>query len=102
MRKTAFVTFLCGIGHVLGSVVLGLIGIGLGIAVSLVFGVQQLGGVPLPPPPGSSSSISIQPVLDVGSCFYAMVLALVVALIASYLPASASSKLDPVETLREE
>jgi sulfite exporter TauE/SafE len=34
MRKTAFVTFLCGIGHVLGSVVLGLIGIALGVAVS--------------------------------------------------------------------
>jgi sulfite exporter TauE/SafE len=34
MKKTAFVTFLCGIGHVLGSVVLGLIGIALGVAVS--------------------------------------------------------------------
>ncbi len=34
MKKTSFVTLLCGIGHVLGSVVLGLIGIGLGVAVS--------------------------------------------------------------------
>lgn len=32
--KTALITFLCGLGHVLSSVVLGLIGIWLGIAVS--------------------------------------------------------------------
>ncbi len=34
MKKTAFVTFLCGIGHVLGSVLLGLVGIAFGVAVS--------------------------------------------------------------------
>ena len=32
-RKTAFITFLCGLGHVLSSIVLGFIGIALGIAV---------------------------------------------------------------------
>ena len=32
--KTTVITFLCGVGHVLGSVVLGFIGIALGIAVS--------------------------------------------------------------------
>lgn len=31
--KTMWVTFLCGVGHVLGSVALGIIGIALGIAV---------------------------------------------------------------------
>lgn len=31
--KTTWITFLCGIGHILGSVVLGFIGITLGIAV---------------------------------------------------------------------
>ena len=31
--KTVLVTFLCGIGHVLGSIVLGLLGVGLGVAV---------------------------------------------------------------------
>jgi len=34
LRKTMLITFLCGIGHVMSSVVLGLIGIALGIAVS--------------------------------------------------------------------
>lgn len=33
VRKTTLITFLCGIGHVLGSVVLGFIGVALGIAV---------------------------------------------------------------------
>jgi nickel/cobalt exporter len=32
-RKTALITALCGLGHVLGSVVLGLVGIGVGIAL---------------------------------------------------------------------
>lgn len=34
MKKTSLVTILCGVGHVLGSIVIGLIGIALGIAVS--------------------------------------------------------------------
>lgn len=34
LRKTALITFLCGVGHVMSSVVLGLIGIAMGIAVS--------------------------------------------------------------------
>jgi nickel/cobalt exporter len=33
-KKTALITFLCGIGHVFSSVVIGLIGIAAGIAVS--------------------------------------------------------------------
>src|SRR5688572_7766280 len=33
LRKTLFITFLCGIGHVLGSAVIGFIGIGLGLIV---------------------------------------------------------------------
>jgi len=33
LRKTMFITFLCGLGHVLSSVVLGLIGIAVGISV---------------------------------------------------------------------
>lgn len=34
IRKTMFITFLCGLGHVLSSVVLGLIGIAAGISLS--------------------------------------------------------------------
>lgn len=34
LRKTTLITVLCGVGHVLSSVVLGLIGIALGIAVT--------------------------------------------------------------------
>jgi nickel/cobalt transporter (NicO) family protein len=34
MRKTALVTFLCGIGHILSSVALAFIGIGFGVALS--------------------------------------------------------------------
>lgn len=33
LRKTSFITFLCGLGHVLSSVVLGMIGIAFGLAV---------------------------------------------------------------------
>jgi len=34
IRKTMFITFLCGLGHVLSSVVVGLIGIAAGISIS--------------------------------------------------------------------
>jgi nickel/cobalt exporter len=42
--KTTWVTVLCGIGHVGSSVVLGFLGIGLGIAVSKLQGLESLRG----------------------------------------------------------
>jgi nickel/cobalt exporter len=39
--KTAWVTVLCGVGHILGSVVLGLAGIALGIAVTKLEAVES-------------------------------------------------------------
>jgi sulfite exporter TauE/SafE len=43
-RKTLIVTFLCGIGHVLSSVVLGLAGLALGLAVARLEGVESTRG----------------------------------------------------------
>ena len=42
--KTAWITFLCGIGHVGSSVVLGLAGIALGIAVSKLEFIESIRG----------------------------------------------------------
>jgi sulfite exporter TauE/SafE len=42
--KTALITFLCGLGHILSSVVLGLIGIALGIAVFKLEAVESIRG----------------------------------------------------------
>jgi nickel/cobalt exporter len=42
--KTTWITVLCGIGHVGSSVVLGFLGIGLGIAVSKIQGLESLRG----------------------------------------------------------
>ena len=42
--KTMFITFICGIGHVLGSVVLGVLGITLGIALNMVEGIESFRG----------------------------------------------------------
>lgn len=72
------------------------------LAVVLVLVVRQLGGVPFPPPPGSSIPIKIPTVLDPGISVFAVVLAFFVSLVASYLPARISARLDPVATLREE
>jgi sulfite exporter TauE/SafE len=44
IRKTALVTALCGIGHVLSSIVLGIFGISLGIAVSKLELVESFRG----------------------------------------------------------
>ena len=42
--KTAVITFLCGIGHVLSSIVLGFIGIALGIAVFKLEAIESFRG----------------------------------------------------------
>lgn len=43
-RKTMVITFLCGLGHVLSSVVIGLAGIALGLAVARLQGVESARG----------------------------------------------------------
>lgn len=43
-RKTMIITFLCGIGHVTGSVILGLIGIAVGISVSRISAIESFRG----------------------------------------------------------
>jgi nickel/cobalt exporter len=43
-RTTSIVTVLCGIGHVLGSVVLGLIGIGVGVALFKLEFIESIRG----------------------------------------------------------
>jgi nickel/cobalt transporter (NicO) family protein len=40
MAKTTWITFLCGLGHIGSSVILGLVGVALGIAVSRLQGFE--------------------------------------------------------------
>lgn len=44
LKKTTLITFCCGIGHVLGSVVLGILGIAFGIAVTRLEVVESIRG----------------------------------------------------------
>lgn len=44
MRKTMLITFLCGIGHVIGSVILGLVGIAVGISLNRLTSVESVRG----------------------------------------------------------
>ncbi len=44
LAKTLLISFLCGLGHVLGSVVLGFVGIALGLAVSRLASVESFRG----------------------------------------------------------
>jgi nickel/cobalt transporter (NicO) family protein len=44
VRKTMLITFLCGLGHVAGSIVLGLIGIAVGISVMKLIPVESFRG----------------------------------------------------------
>lgn len=43
-KNTMLITFLCGLGHVLSSVVLGIIGIGIGISVNKLVSVESVRG----------------------------------------------------------
>ena len=42
--KTSLITFLCGVGHVLSSIILGFIGVALGIAVFKLEGIEAFRG----------------------------------------------------------
>lgn len=44
LTRTLLVTAVCGVGHVLGSVILGLVGIGLGVAVSKLEFIEGVRG----------------------------------------------------------
>jgi sulfite exporter TauE/SafE len=44
LRKTAIITFFCGIGHVLSSVILGLIGIAVGFEVKKLVAIESFRG----------------------------------------------------------
>lgn len=44
LPKTSIITFVCGIGHVLGSVALGVVGIALGIAMTELVGIEAVRG----------------------------------------------------------
>ena len=44
MRKAAFITFCCGFGHVLSSVILGLIGVAFGVAVKNLVELESFRG----------------------------------------------------------
>jgi nickel/cobalt exporter len=44
-KKTLFITALCGVGHIVGSVVLGMVGIGLGFSLSRLEGFEASRGV---------------------------------------------------------
>jgi sulfite exporter TauE/SafE len=43
-RKTAVITLLCGLGHVLGSILLGLLGVALGLAVAGLEAIEAIRG----------------------------------------------------------
>ncbi len=44
LKKTLFISFLCGLGHVLSSVILGLVGIALGLAVLRLDSIESFRG----------------------------------------------------------
>jgi len=44
LKKTMLITFLCGVGHVLSSIVLGLIGITIGISMTKLISVESFRG----------------------------------------------------------
>jgi nickel/cobalt exporter len=44
LPKTLFISFLCGLGHVLSSVIIGFVGIALGIAIFRIQGIESFRG----------------------------------------------------------
>lgn len=74
---------------------------GLLLALALSHLVASLGGLHLPPPPGTSQDISIIPHLDPLMACLGVVVPLIVSVFASWWPASTSANLSPAEAIRE-
>jgi putative ABC transport system permease protein len=74
---------------------------GLVSALLLSHLVASHGGLPLPPPPGTSQKISIIPLLDPFMAGLGVIVPVIVSLFATWWPASTSANLHPAEALRE-
>ncbi len=81
---------------VLGSVA------GIILSVIIVLAVEKAGGISFPPPPGSSVPITIPTIIDNSIVYFSIIQAIIVGVLASFMPAAVSAKLDPIATLREE
>lgn len=80
-----------GIGAVAGFI----------LASALTVAVAAHGGFHLPPPPGTSQSLSIIPVADPVMSVFGVAMPLLVGLLAAWWPASASASMSPVQALTE-
>ncbi len=75
--------------------------VGFALATGLTAAVAAHGGFHLPPPPGTTQSLSISPALDPAMSIFGVVMPLLVGLIAAWWPAAAAARLSPVQALTE-
>ena len=83
------------------SLLLGLFGAGLGMALGsvLAWAISAI-GIPMPPPPGMASGFIGQILVAPGLAFDGLVLALVTTFLASVAPAWKASRMNIVDALR--
>lgn len=84
------------------GILLGFVGAGFGILISLLiaWGVAAAGGIPMPPPPGMNRGFTAQIFITYPLVTQAVTLALGTALLASVYPAFKASRMNIVDALR--
>lgn len=84
------------------SFFIGILGVVIGVVLGVVinFSISMMGGINLPPPPGETKGVNLEPLILPYRIFFISVLVIIASFLAGLYPANHAAKEKPVDALR--